>query len=235
MAAAKKPWLIVVGAGPSGLLLALMLAKRGVQVLVLEASNVLDDSPRAAYYGPPAAYELDRAGVLHEIRLQGFDPIITCWRKLDGTYLAGWDCSVVKDDFDRLACMPLAQLDQLLYRHATALPNVEVLFSHKVVDLGQDEQQAWVDAETPEGTKRFEADYIVGCDGGGSTVRRKLFGGRDFPGWTWDKQIVATNVSCSFKMFFVADRYRCRILSRSWDMKTSSSSFILSTTTWWRV
>jgi 2-polyprenyl-6-methoxyphenol hydroxylase-like FAD-dependent oxidoreductase len=92
----------VVGAGPSGLLLALMLAKKGVQVLVLEASKGLDDSPRAACYKPPAAYELDRAGVLDEIRQQGFDPIITCWRKLDGTYLSGWDCSVVKDDVHRL-------------------------------------------------------------------------------------------------------------------------------------
>lgn len=195
MAVESKPWVIIVGAGPSGLLLALLLAKKGVEVLVLEASDVLDDSPRAAYYGPPAAYELGRAGVLEEIRAQGFDPIITCWRKLDGTYLAGWDCSVVKDDYDRLACMPLAALDKLLYKHATAQPNVKVLFNHKVTDLGQDPSKAWIEAETPEGVKRFEAEYIVGCDGASSIVRRKLIGGREsFPGWTWDKQIVATNV-----------------------------------------
>jgi 2-polyprenyl-6-methoxyphenol hydroxylase-like FAD-dependent oxidoreductase len=193
-----KPWAIVVGAGPSGLLLALMLAKRNIPVLVLEGSAVLDDSPRAAYYGPPAVYELGRAGVLEEIRAQGFDPIITCWRKLDGTYLAGWDCSVVKDDFDRLACMPLAALDQLLYRHATAQSNVRVLFNHKCVDVGQDEDKAWVEAETEEGIKRFEAQYVIGCDGASSTVRKRMFPGErgsDFPGWTWDKQVVATNVS----------------------------------------
>ena len=153
MAVASKPWVIVVGAGPSGPLLALMLAKKGVEVLVLEASDVLEDSPRAAYYGPPAAYELGRAGVLEEIRAQDFDPIITCWRKLDGTYLAGWDCTVVKDDYDRLACMPLAALDRLLYRHATAHSNVKVLFNHKVTDIGQDETKAWIEAETPDGVK----------------------------------------------------------------------------------
>lgn len=189
-----KPWTVIVGAGPSGLLLALMLGQKGVPVLVLEGHSVLDDSPRAAYYGPPAAYELRRAGVLDEIRAQGHDSEITCWRKLDGTMLAHFDCKVVKDDPDRLCCMPLAELDQLLYRQATALPNVKVLFNHKVAEIGQDENKAWVDAETSEGVKRFEAKYIIGCDGASSVVRRKLFGQRDFPGWTWDKQIVATNV-----------------------------------------
>jgi 2-polyprenyl-6-methoxyphenol hydroxylase-like FAD-dependent oxidoreductase len=82
MSTDNKPWLIAVVSGPSGLLLALMLARKSVQVLVLEAYDVLDDSPKAAYYGPPAAYEYDRAGVLNEIRQQGFDLIFTCWRKL---------------------------------------------------------------------------------------------------------------------------------------------------------
>jgi 2-polyprenyl-6-methoxyphenol hydroxylase-like FAD-dependent oxidoreductase len=206
MAVDQKPWAVIVGAGPSGLLLALMLAKRNVPVVVLEGSPVLDDSPRAAYYGPPAVFELDRAGVLEEIRAQGFDPIITCWRKLDGTYLAGWDCSVVKDDYDRLACMPLAQLDQLLYRHAVAQPNVKVLFNHKVIDIGQDDDKAWVDADTPDGVKRFEGQYVVGCDGASSTVRKKMFGDKDFPGWTWDKQIVATNVRSVRKSWYPANR-----------------------------
>jgi 2-polyprenyl-6-methoxyphenol hydroxylase-like FAD-dependent oxidoreductase len=194
MASPDKPWVIIVGAGPSGLLLALILAKKGIHVHVLEASSELDDSPRAAYYGPPAAYELRRAGVIDEIRKDGFDPVIMCWRKLDGTYLAGFNNSLMNDDPDRLACMPLAQLDRLLYRHATALPSVKVSFNHKVLDIGQDEEKAWVDVETPEGQKRLEATYIVGCDGASSIVRRRLYPDKDFPGYTWDKQIVATNV-----------------------------------------
>lgn len=185
-----------MGAGPSGLLLALMLAKKGINIHVLEAAAELDDSPRAAYYGPPASYELRRAGVLDEVRKEGFDPVKMCWRKLDGTYLAGLDLSLMHNDPDRMTGLPLAQLDRLLYRHATAQPTVKVSFNHKVVDVGQDSEKAWVDVETPEGKKRMEAPYIVGCDGASSTVRRCLYGSKDFPGFTWDKQIVATNVSC---------------------------------------
>lgn len=195
MASSDKPWVIIVGAGPSGLLLALNLANKGIPVHVLEASSELDDSPRAAYYGPPAACELRRAGLIDEIRKDGFDPVIMCWRKLDGTYLAGFNNSLMKDHPDRLACMPLAQLDRLLYRHVTAKPSVKVSFNHKVIDIGQDQEKAWVQVETPEGEKRLEATYIVGCDGASSVVRRRLYPDREsFPGYTWDKQIVATNV-----------------------------------------
>jgi 2-polyprenyl-6-methoxyphenol hydroxylase-like FAD-dependent oxidoreductase len=236
MTSPNKPWAVIVGAGPSGLLLALMLAKRNISVTVLEGSDVLDDSPRAAYYGPPAAYELGRAGVLDEIRAQGFDPVVTCWRKLDGTYLAGWDCSVVKEDPDRLACMPLADLDKLLYRHATAQPGVQVLFSHKVIDIGQDDEKAWVDAQTPVGMKRFEAKYVVGCDGASSTVRKKMFADKkeNFPGWTWDKQIVATNVRLPSITLHMTpanpDRSDTHSRNSATQMQTSSS--ILFTGTW---
>ncbi|KAJ9603749.1 hypothetical protein H2200_011935 [Cladophialophora chaetospira] len=201
MASSDKPWVIVVGAGPSGLLLGLMLAKKGITVHILEAAAELDDSPRAAYYGPPAAHALRTAGVIDEVRKDGFDPVIMCWRKLDGTYLAGMDNSLMNDDPDRLACMPLAQLDRLLYRNAIEQPTVQVSFNHKVVEIGQDENKAWVDVETPEGSKRLEATYIVGCDGANSIVRRKLYGDWEWPGYTWKEQIVATNVAYPFEKY----------------------------------
>lgn len=237
MASANKPWAVIVGAGPSGLLLALLLAKRNIPVTVLEANSVLDDSPRAAYYGPPAAYELRRAGVIDEIRKEGFDPQVTCWRKLDKerTILGKFDCAVAIEDPDRLACMPLAQLDQLLYKHAVALPNVTVLFNHKVVSLGQDDQKAWVDVETPNGQQKFEAPYIIGCDGASSIVRRSLYGAKDFPGWTWDKQIVATNVRIARSLpvlISLTHVPRLPILLKSLDTKMSNFLLILNTGIW---
>ena len=237
MGSSGKPWVIVVGAGPSGLLLALMLGQKGIPVHVLEGAAELDDSPRAAYYGPPAAYELRRAGVIDEIRKDGFDPVIMCWRKLDGTYLAGFNNRLMKDDPDRLACMPLRDLDRLLYKRATALPSVKVFFNHKVVDVGQDEEKGWIDVETPEGSKRLEATYIVGCDGATSTVRSKLFPDKDFPGYTWDKQIVATNVRKldAIINLTMLTMPRYHILSRNLDTRMYNFSSTLSIFTWWPV
>ncbi|WP_163068688.1 FAD-dependent oxidoreductase, partial [Acinetobacter baumannii] len=51
------PFILIVGAGPSGLLLALMLGKKGIPVRLLEAAASLDNRPRATHYSPPAVYE----------------------------------------------------------------------------------------------------------------------------------------------------------------------------------
>lgn len=76
--------IIIVGAGPAGLILALLLAKQGINVLVLDAAAKLDEQPRATHYAAPATYELGRAGVLQEVIDKGFIPNGVTWRDLDG-------------------------------------------------------------------------------------------------------------------------------------------------------
>lgn len=175
--------------------MSLLLAKQGISVQLLDAGSALDKQPRATHYGPPAVAELARAGVAEEVRARGFTPKTVCWRKLDGTYLAGLDGSIMDGDPDRLICLPLDQLGEILHKHILAQPTADLKWNHRVTGLGQDEQKAWVEIETPEGPKRLGADYVIGCDGANSQVRRSLFGDMNFPGRTWDEQIVATNVS----------------------------------------
>ncbi|KIX06145.1 uncharacterized protein Z518_04119 [Rhinocladiella mackenziei CBS 650.93] len=196
-----KPWVIIVGAGPSGLLLGLLLAKRNIPVQIVELSNKLDEQPRATHYGTPAMYELRRAGVLEDLRTAGFLPAEVCWRKLDGTVLAGMEWRVVGDDPDRMVCLPLNCLGKILYDHISRQPSASISWDHKVVSIGQDEDKAWIKVETAQGEKTLEASYIVGCDGANSQVRRSLFGDKEFPGKTWDEQIVATNTYYDFSRF----------------------------------
>ncbi|KAF2218752.1 FAD binding domain-containing protein [Elsinoe ampelina] len=197
---------IIVGAGPSGLLLALLLAKKGISVEIVEASHQLDDQPRAAHYGPPAIPELRRAGVLDEIRKQGMVLDTMCWRYPDDlSEIANIDNIVLADvngEDQRTTCLVLQQLDQLLLDEFLTKYNGKVSFKHKVTGIGQNEKKAWVDVETPEGNKNLEADYIVGCDGANSQIRRSLFGDLNYPGKSWDDhQIVATNTYYDFKKF----------------------------------
>lgn len=132
------------------------------------------------------------------MRARGITLNTTCWRTLDGSYIAGFDASLLKDvDGDvRTACLPLQELDALmLERFVQRGGSVE--WRTRVVGTGQDEKKAWVDVETGKGKERLEADYIVGCDGAQSAVRRCLLGEKNFPGSTWGQQIVATNVCTS--------------------------------------
>ena len=187
------PQVIVVGAGPSGLVLALMLGQQGVKVTLVDASPTLDMQPRATHYGAPAVDELRRAGVLDEIRALGFSPNGISWRKLDGTLLAAINPESVPEE-NRVVCLPLDKVSTIVYEKLQREKSVEVKWGHKVVDIGQDEEKAWIKTETKEGPKTLYGDYIVGCDGGNSQIRRSLFGDRAFPGRTWEEQIVATNV-----------------------------------------
>jgi 2-polyprenyl-6-methoxyphenol hydroxylase-like FAD-dependent oxidoreductase len=154
----------------------------------------LDTKPRATHYASAAVEELNRAGVLEDVRAQGFTPSGVAWRKIDGTFLAATQNKVVLDDPNRTVCLPLNKLGRIMYDHIQKCPTATVLWGHEVTAIEQDEKSARVTAKSAEGEKTFEADYVVGCDGANSKVRRLLFGDWEFPGHTWDEQIVATNV-----------------------------------------
>jgi 3-(3-hydroxy-phenyl)propionate hydroxylase len=62
---------LIVGAGPVGLLSALALAQQGVGVIVVEASDRLNDSPRAAIYFPSTLQALQELGVLDDLERRG--------------------------------------------------------------------------------------------------------------------------------------------------------------------
>ena len=118
-------------------------------------------------------------------------------------------------------------------QHIERQPKATVTWSRKVVGVRQDDGRAWVEVETPDGKERMEADFIVGCDGANSQVRKSLFGEKSFPGFTWNEQIVATNVSSLERKVVSADMF-CRHISILINSagRTRASSSIRSTPSW---
>ncbi len=168
-------------------------------------------------------YELERAGVLEDVKAQGIYPDGVCWRNPDGSFIAGIRS---RTDIEHpMVVLPLDQLDVVLLRHFLDQPNTEVLWQHRVVSIDQDDAEARVHVETPTQKLTFAADYIVGCDGANSQIRRSLFGDLNYPGETLQKQIIASNVSWATQTLIggEANRIRCITTSISLDTGTQIS------------
>ncbi|KAK6199102.1 hypothetical protein LQW54_010084 [Pestalotiopsis sp. IQ-011] len=125
---------------------------------------------------------------------KGFFPSKLAFRTREKV-LASLDHTGLEDDPDRLICLPLDQLGQILRSHLQKQPTVRLLWDHEVTDIKDDGGFGVVTVTTPDGPKELRARFVVGCDGANSKIRRLLFGDWEFPGKTWDVQVVATNVS----------------------------------------
>ncbi|EXJ67933.1 uncharacterized protein A1O5_08547 [Cladophialophora psammophila CBS 110553] len=183
----------IVGAGPVGLLVAILISRLGIPVDLVDVGEGVDMRPRGAAYGPSAVRVLRRAGVLDQIRANGIELNHFCWRKVSGEWITGLKDCFDETYTDRFAILPVDKLSMLLYENLKKYPTAKVYWEHNFTGLTQDAEQVTISTEHKGQTKTFTADFLVACDGGRSGVRRALFG-RRFPGHTWEHQIVATNV-----------------------------------------
>ncbi|WP_078761050.1 rifampin monooxygenase [Marinactinospora thermotolerans] len=163
---------IVAGGGPTGLMLAGELRLRGVRVLVLEKETEPTGQARALGLHVRSIEVMDQRGLLERFLALGE-------RFTVGGFFAGID----KPWPDRLdtahayvLAIPQSSTERLLAEHAAEL-GVEIRRGCELVGLAQDEHG--VSAELADGT-RLRSRYLVGCDGGRSTVRKLL--GVGFPG-----------------------------------------------------
>ncbi|KAK4119463.1 FAD/NAD(P)-binding domain-containing protein [Parathielavia appendiculata] len=187
--------IIIVGAGPSGLLLALPLARANI-CHPPRANSIPRHRTRASHHTTESCIEFGRAGILDDVRAEGFTPDGVSWRRLDEkkTRMEG-------EGRYKIVLLPLHRLDKILESRVLEQSSAEIKYGCKVVELGEEGRRgkAWVRAgKEGGGSELVEGEYVVGCDEANSTVRRRLFGEMVFPGFTWNEQIVATNVDCNF-------------------------------------
>jgi 2-polyprenyl-6-methoxyphenol hydroxylase-like FAD-dependent oxidoreductase len=183
---------LIVGAGPVGMLTAVALAQAGVDVVVAEAGGELNDSPRAAVYFSSTLIALEDLGLLRpleersfKVRSFGFHaPAFDFHPVLSMDVLSGitYDYQLHCGQ-DVVARVALERADAL---------GARVLFGHRLIGLDQDAGGVVAEFETPEGRRTLRADWAIGADGARSTVRQLL--GVEFEGHTWPNRFVATNV-----------------------------------------
>src|SRR2546428_6382883 len=192
---AKPPQVIVAGAGPVGLLTALALAKQDVSVLVLEAEPGLSFDLRAGTYHPPSLEMMAPYGITEEMHKTAIK--VPRWQIRDRRegVIVEWDVTEIGDLTPYPYRLHLEQhrLTPIILSKLREYPNARVCFSHKVTDLSQTADQVTVIAATPGGTETFEAEWLVGADGGPRTPRKNPDHG--VSALTWRQRAVLAGTS----------------------------------------
>ncbi len=171
---------IIVGAGPTGLMLAGELRLAGVRPLVLERQPRLRVIPKANAFNGQIVELLRYRGLLDRVEAASGRPIGPApSAPFGGVQL---DFSRLADPPIQVAHLPQARLERLLADHAREL-GAGIRLGHEVAGVSQDDATVAVAVHGPDGLHHVTARYLVGCDGAHSRVRDTA--GIAFPGITY--------------------------------------------------
>ncbi|WP_406445348.1 FAD-dependent monooxygenase [Streptomyces sp. NBC_01613] len=182
------PAVIVVGSGPTGLLLAGDLATAGVRVTLLERrAHHISNLSRAFVLHARALEQLDARGLADGLEALG--------QPLDRLRLFGRltvDLAPLPSRFNHLLVLPQYEVEKVLERRAVEA-GVDFRYETEMTALSQDAEVVSVEVRTPAGeTETLRAAYVVGTDGMRSAVRDAI--GLPFPGHSVIRSVVLADV-----------------------------------------
>ena len=190
---------VIVGAGPVGMVCALSLNKLGVPVTVFEQEPAPVEDQRAASLHPSSLEMLDELGVTEKIIPLGL--ISTAYRfhdRVTQSVVAEFDLGTMKDEirFPYVLQYEQYKLTASIAAEYGNASDFDVRFSHAVTGLTETADGIEVEVSTPSGTEKLRADYVIGCDGGRSTVRK--LAGIEFEGFTYPERFIKIATSFDF-------------------------------------
>jgi len=189
---------LIVGGGPVGLINAIGLARRGLQVRVIEAEQGVLPSPRAMAYHRQALDGLMLLDLFDDMAKAGFLSNENCSR----FYKSG-EAFVTKSSFpqglDHPYTLTLAinELTDVVMSHMDRYPQITCTWGTRFTGLKQYDDYVEVEAESQEGPETIRAKWVIGADGGRSGVRKAI--GQELIGYTWPDRFVATNMRFDFE------------------------------------
>jgi 3-(3-hydroxy-phenyl)propionate hydroxylase len=171
--------ILIVGAGPAGLMLANILGKYGRTVTVLEARQQLIDYPRGVGLDDESFRTIQTVGLADAVRPHTNPQHIMRLVNGAGKVILVNNPQTQEFGWDRKHGFIQPEVDKALYEGLSRFGNVRVLFGHKVEDVAEDAEGVTATAivTRPDGTpeeRHFRARYLVGCEGGTSPTRKRL-------------------------------------------------------------
>ena len=166
---------VVAGAGPVGLVTALKIARAGIPVLVLDCEPDVIRLPRAVVYHAPTVEMLDRLGLLDELKVVGILKQDYQFRSVDGEVLAAPHMSVLTEQdtaYPFNLHMPQHELASAILRNFLTIAGAAARWNTRVTGVAQDAGGVTVTVDVDGDTQPIRCNWLIGADGGSSTVRR---------------------------------------------------------------
>jgi 3-(3-hydroxy-phenyl)propionate hydroxylase len=191
---------LIAGGGPVGLFSALLLARAGLPVTVFDVNAAPQDDPRAATTHPATLEVLGAAGLVDDMARVGLvAPTFQFWDRPSGEMIAEFDHALLAGDTAYPFVIQCEQFktSRLILDRLQALPNVDVRFEHEVVGVAQDAGAVRVTVRSAAGLAEHAGAYLIGADGGRSTVRKQS--GIAFEGFTWPEKFIVFTTPFDFE------------------------------------
>lgn len=172
--------IIIVGAGPIGMVAALELARFGVPSIILDDDNKFADGSRAIAMHNSILEVFERHGCLEPMLAKA-----TIWT-LRRTFFRDRQISLQEmpalkpHDLPTFVNLQQHYTEEYIYRQIAAHPLIDLYWEHRVTDLTQNADSVTLTVQTPTGERQYHAPYVIACDGARSTCRKLL--NLDFPG-----------------------------------------------------
>ena len=193
-----SPHVLIAGAGPVGLVSALVLASAGIPVTVLERNAAPAQDLRASTFHPPTLDMLARFGIPHELLALGLVARYTQQRDRSAGLIAEFDMALLANDTAypyRLQCEQW-KLNAILLERLAQFPHAKVLMHAAIQSVAQDASGVSVSTQINGDLQTLQADYLIGADGAWSAVRQSL--GIEFEGFTYPERFLVVSTAFEF-------------------------------------
>lgn len=182
---------IIIGAGPIGLAMAIELANQGVKATVLDDNNVVSVGSRAICWSKRSLEILDRLGVGERAVTKGVTWNIGRTFHRDNEV---FNFDLLPEGGHKMpAFVNLQQyfIEEYLVQRAQEL-GIDLRWKNRVTSVHQQADFASVTVETPDGPYMLEADWVIACDGARSPIREMM--GLEFDGELFEERFLIADI-----------------------------------------
>jgi 3-(3-hydroxy-phenyl)propionate hydroxylase len=183
---------VVVGAGPVGLSLAIDLAQRGQAVVLLDDADRIGEGSRAICFSKRSLEYWDRLGIGQRMVDKGV--VWSVGRIFHGAALLYQFNLLPEQGHRRPAFINLQQFyaEAYLVDRVQELSAIDLRWRNRVTGLERRNDHVALTVETPDGSYRLRANHVIACDGARSSLRQMV--GAEFSGKVFEDQFLIADV-----------------------------------------